>query len=83
LEVNDSAVQLLGDETLRMIARELVTNIRQNLTIDWTVKESVRAKLRISVKRLLRKYKYPPNKQEKVVQTILEQAELLCIGLLK
>jgi len=78
LEVNDSAVKILGDETLRMIARELVTSIRQNLTIDWTVKESVRAKLRISVKRLLRKYKYPPDKQEKAVQTILEQAELLC-----
>ncbi len=78
LEVNDSAVKVLGDETLRMIARELVTSIRQNLTIDWTVKESVRAKLRSTVKRLLRKYKYPPDKQEKAVQTILEQAELLC-----
>ena len=61
-----------------MIARELVINIRQNLTIDWTVKESVRAKLRLTVKRLLRKYKYPPDKQEKAVQTILEQAEVLC-----
>jgi type I restriction enzyme R subunit len=66
------------DETLRMIAKELVTSIRQNLPIDWSVKESVRAKLRSTVKRLLRKYKYPPDKQEKAVQTILEQAELLC-----
>ena len=78
LEVNDSAVKVLGDETLRTIARELVTNIRKNLTIDWTVKESVRAKLRTTVKRLLRKYKYPPDKQEKAVRTILEQSELLC-----
>ncbi|MFL5629180.1 MAG: type I restriction endonuclease subunit R, partial [Ktedonobacteraceae bacterium] len=78
LEVNDSAVQVLGDETLRTIARELVTSIRQNVTIDWAVKESVRAKLRTTVKRLLRKYKYPPDKQEKAVQTIIEQAELLC-----
>ena len=78
LEVNDSAVKVLGDETLRTIAHELVTSIRQNITIDWTVKESVRAKLRLTVKRLLRKYGYPPDKQEKAVQTILEQAELLC-----
>jgi type I restriction enzyme R subunit len=76
--VNDSAVKVLEDETLRTIARELVTNIRKNLTIDWTVKESVRAKLRTTVKHLLRKYKYPPDKQEKAVQTILEQSELLC-----
>jgi type I restriction enzyme R subunit len=78
LEVNDSAVKVLGDETLRTIARELVTNIRKNLTIDWTVKESVRAKLRTTVKHLLRKYKYPPDRQEKAVQTIIEQSELLC-----
>jgi len=77
LEVNDSAVKILGDETLRTIAHELVTSIRQNVTIDWTVKESVRAKLRSTVKRLLRKYHYPPDKQEKAVQTIIEQAELL------
>lgn len=78
LEVNDSAVKILGDETLKMIAHELVTSIRQNLAIDWTVKESVRAKMRLTIKRLLRKYKYPPDKQEKAIQTILEQAELLC-----
>jgi type I restriction enzyme R subunit len=78
LEVNDSAVKVLGDETLRAIARELVETVHKNVTIDWTVKESVRAKLRTMVKRTLRKYGYPPDKQEKATQTVLEQAELLC-----
>jgi len=78
LEVNDSAVKVLGDETLKTIARELVDTVHQNTTIDWTVKESVRAKLRTMVKRILRKYGYPPDKQEKATQTVLEQAELLC-----
>lgn len=80
LETNDSAVKVLGDETLRTIARELVQTVRQNATIDWTVKESVRAKLRVMVKRILRKYGYPPDKQEKATQTVLEQAELLGDG---
>jgi len=78
LGVNDSAVQVLGDETLTMIARELVEMVRRNVTIDWTVKESVRAKLRIMVKRVLRKYGYPPDKQESATQTVLEQAEVIC-----
>ena len=78
LEVNDSAVKVLGDETLRQIARELVEAVRKNVTIDWTVKESARAKLRVIVRRLLRKHGYPPDKQEKATQTVLEQAELLC-----
>jgi type I restriction enzyme R subunit len=78
LEVNDSAVKILGDETLRQIARELVESVRKNLTIDWSVKESSRAKLRVIIRRLLRKYGYPPDKQEKATQTVLEQAELLC-----
>ncbi len=77
LEVNDSAVKIMGDEVLRSIARELVETIRRNTTIDWTVKESVRAKLRTTVKRILRKYGYPPDKQEKATGTVLEQAELL------
>ncbi len=77
LEVNDSAVKVLGDETLRGIARELVRMVRENVTIDWTVKENVRAKLRVMVKRVLRQYSYPPDKQEKATQTVLEQAELL------
>ncbi|NIA15067.1 MAG: HsdR family type I site-specific deoxyribonuclease [Nitrospiraceae bacterium] len=78
LEVNDSAVKVLGDEALRKIAQELVETVRRNVTIDWTVKESVRAKLRAMVKRVLRKYKYPPDKQEQATQTVLAQAELLC-----
>ena len=78
LEVNDSAVQLLGDEILQAIARDLVQTMRRNVTIDWTVKESIRAKLRTTVKRLLRKYGYPPDKQEKATLTVLQQAELLC-----
>jgi len=77
LEVNDSAVKVLGDETLKAIARELVETVQRNATIDWTVKESIRAKMRVMVKRLLRKYGYPPDKQEKATQTIIEQAELI------
>jgi SOS-response transcriptional repressor LexA len=80
LETNDSAVQVLGDETLRIIARELVATVRNNLTIDWTVRENVRAQLRVLVKRILRKYGYPPDKQEKATQTVLEQAEVLSGG---
>jgi type I restriction enzyme, R subunit len=78
LEVNDSAVKVLGDETLKTIARELVDTVRKNTAIDWTVKESVRAKLRTMVKRILRKYGYPPDKEEKATLTVLQQAELLC-----
>lgn len=78
LETNDSAVKVLGDETLRAIARELVETVKKNVAIDWTVKESVKAKLRTMVKRILRKYGYPPDKQEKATQTVLSQAELLC-----
>lgn len=74
LETNDSAVAVLGDETLRTIARELVETVKRNTTIDWTYKESVQAKLRVYVKRVLRKYGYPPDKQEKAVRTVLEQA---------
>jgi len=78
LETNDSAVKVLGDETLRLISHELVETLKKNVTIDWTVKESVKAKLRTLVKRILRKYGYPPDKQEKATQTVLSQAELLC-----
>jgi type I restriction enzyme R subunit len=77
LETNDSAVQVLGDETLRTIARELVEAVRKNVTIDWTVRENVRAQLRVIVKRILRKYGYPPDKREKATQTVLKQAEVL------
>ena len=78
LETNDSAVKVLGDETLRDIAREIVETVHENASIDWTIKESVRAKLRAMVKRVLRKHGYPPDKQEKATQTVLEQAELIC-----
>jgi HsdR family type I site-specific deoxyribonuclease len=78
LEVNDSAVKVLGEPTLMNIARELVDTVRKNVSIDWAVRETVRAKLRVLVKRILRKYGYPPDKQEKTTQTVLEQAELLC-----
>ena len=78
LETNDSAVAVLGDETLLTIARELVETVRNNVTIDWTVRENVRAKMRVAVKRILRKYDYPPDKQEAATRTVLEQAELLC-----
>jgi type I restriction enzyme R subunit len=78
LETNDSAVKALGDKNLKFIAQELVKTIRENVSIDWTAKESVRAKLRVMVKRVLRKFGYPPDKQEKATQTVLAQAELLC-----
>ena len=80
LGINDSAVQVLGDETLRGIARELVETVRGNVTIDWTLRENVRAKLRVLVKRVLRKHGYPPDKQESATQTVLEQAEALSAG---
>jgi len=77
LETNDSAVQVLGDDTLRTIAREVTDAVRKNVTIDWTLRENVRAQLRVIIKRILRKYGYPPDKQEKATQTVLEQVELL------
>jgi type I restriction enzyme R subunit len=80
LETNDSAVKVLGDDALRTIARELVAIVRANVTIDWTVRDNVRAHLRVLVKRILRKYGYPPDMQEKATQTVLEQAELLSQG---
>ena len=80
LETNDSAVEVLGDETLRDIARELVETVRGNVTIDWTLRENVRANLRRLVRRVLRKHGYPPDKQEKATRTVLEQAEALSAG---
>ena len=77
LETNDSAVQVLGDETLRTIAQELVETVRRNATIDWTVRESVRAGMRNAVRRVLRKHGYPPDKQDRAVETVIKQAELL------
>ena len=80
LETNDSAVQVLGDDTLRDIARQLVETVRNNVTIDWTLRENVRANLRRLVKRILRRHGYPPDKQEKATQTVIEQAEVLSEG---
>ena len=80
LETNDSAVKVLGDDTLRDIARELVETVRGNVTIDWTLRENVRAQLRVLVRRILRKYGYPPDKQRKATLTVLEQAEVLSEG---
>lgn len=77
LGVSDSAVKVLGDDTLRTIARELVASVRKNVTIDWTIRENVRAQLRVIVKRILRKYGYPPEKQEQATDTVLAQAALL------
>ncbi|MEQ8189332.1 MAG: type I restriction endonuclease subunit R [Candidatus Eremiobacterota bacterium] len=78
LEVNDSAVKILGYDTLKTIARELVKTVRNNLSIDWTLKESVQSKMKVAIKRLLRKHGYPPDKREKATETVLEQARLLC-----
>ena len=77
LGANDSAVSVLGDETLRDIARELVETVRSNVTIDWTVRESVRAKLRVLVRRTLNRHGYPPDRQEQATLTVIEQAEVL------
>jgi type I restriction enzyme R subunit len=77
LEINDSAVQILGDETLKNIAREIADKVRKNATIDWTMKESARAKLMVIVRRTLNKYGYPPDKQQKAIDTVLKQAEVL------
>ena len=70
-------MKILGDETLRDIARELVKAVRDNVAIDWTLRENVRAYLRVLVKRILRRHGYPPDKQEKATETVLEQAEVL------
>lgn len=80
-EVIDSAVQVLGDDTLRTIAQELLETVQKNATIDWSVKENVRAKMRVMVRRILRKHGYPPDLEAKATQTVLEQAELMAEGL--
>ena len=77
LEVNNSAVSILGDETLKHIAQELLKTVRNSTTIDWTIKESVQATLRRNVRRILRKFGYPPDLQEKAVNTVITQAKML------
>jgi len=76
--VNDAAVKIMGDDILKKIAHDLSESIRKNITIDWKLKESVRARMRTEIKKLLRKYGYPPDQQENAVKTVMEQAELLC-----
>lgn len=74
LSLNDSATEVLGDEQLRIIAREVADKVRKNATIDWAVKESVRARLMVIVRRILKKYGYPPDKQEQAIQMVMTQA---------
>jgi type I restriction enzyme R subunit len=77
LAENESAVEVMGDKQLAFIAHELMKMIQQNVTIDWTVKQSARAHIRVMVRRILRKYGYPPDMQEKATETVLQQAELI------
>jgi type I restriction enzyme R subunit len=77
LETNDSAVAVLGDEQLRKIAREIADKVRRNATIDWTVKETVRAKIMVIVRRVLNKYGYPPDKQNAAMELVMAQAKNL------
>ncbi len=77
LETNDSAVKILGDEVLRSIAQELVKRMRATISIDWEFRESARARMRVEVKKILRKYGYPPDKRPQAIDTVIEQARLL------
>ncbi|MCW1735476.1 type I restriction endonuclease subunit R [Anaerorudis cellulosivorans] len=83
LEVNNSAVAILGDDILKHIAQELLKTVRNSTTIDWTIKESVQATLRRNVRRILRKFGYPPDLQEKAVETVITQAKMLAEDLVK
>jgi type I restriction enzyme R subunit len=78
LAANESAVEAMGDAKLRVIASELITQVKKSVTIDWTLRESARARIRVMVKRILNKYGYPPDLQDDAVKTVLAQAELLC-----
>jgi len=78
LEVNDSAVKVMGDEALKFLAQELVKAVKRSVSVDWTMRDNARAQIRVIVKRILRKYGYPPDKQEKATRTVLEQTEVLC-----
>jgi type I restriction enzyme R subunit len=78
LAMNESAVQAMGSDELKVIAAELVTQVRKSVTIDWTMRESARARIRVMVRRILRKHGYPPDLQEEATRTVLEQAELMC-----
>ena len=82
LEVNNSAVSVLGDDTLKHIAQELLKSVRNSATIDWTIKESVQSALRRNIRRILRLHGYPPDLQEKAVETVITQAKMLADDLL-
>ena len=75
---NESAVRAMGNQELRVIAAELVTKVRASVTIDWTLRESARAKIRVLVKKILKHYGYPPDLQDEAVKTVLDSAELMC-----
>lgn len=77
LAENESAMEVMGDEQLRVIAHELLMSLRDNVTVDWAHRQSARARLRVLVKRILRKYGYPPDLQDAAVRTVLQQAEAL------
>ncbi|MEW6733260.1 MAG: type I restriction endonuclease subunit R [Acidobacteriota bacterium] len=77
LETNEASVRELGDSTLKKIAVELTESLRKNVSVDWSVRETVRARLRLLVKRILRKYKYPPDREARAVELVLKQAETL------
>ena len=78
LAQNESAIEAMGIDELKLIAAELVTQVRQSVTIDWTIRESARAKIRVMVRRILRKHGYPPDLQAEATKLVLEQAEVLC-----
>ena len=79
LAQNESAVLAMGNDELKVIAAELVTNVRKSVTIDWTVRESARAKIRVMVRRILNNHGYPPDLREEATKLVLEQAQLLCV----
>lgn len=79
LATNESAIVAMGDDKLKVIAAELISSVRKSVTIDWTLRESARAKIKVLVKRILSRYGYPPDLQEEAVKTVLQQAELMCV----
>lgn len=78
LAENESAKEVMGDDILKQIARELTVSIKNSITVDWAIRDSVQAKMKMTVKRLLKKYGYPPDKTEKAVEMVLEQTKLMC-----
>ena len=83
LAANESAVKAMGNDELKVIAAELVTQVRKSVSIDWTAREGARAKIKVMVKRILKKHGYPPDLQDEATQTVLKQAELLCADWVK